>query len=291
MATHGRQLSGKQLMRQIRTEEAKQNKVINVLPDVMFGEQSPEFRLEKLRIAGREALGPVISELQKLIDQATELRKKREAILQHHTAEWERELIKQGKLERGKHIRVSAEDRHTMLLKSNYFAELDTYFGQMANLSGPQRMLKNFSATFEPELLETGYELGRNKMQTLITNQHQPALDMNFADLEAIVTGPVEKRRAKRAIALQEGAANGEPVSAERKAKLLPKPKAKTRVLKRNKQAEDGTAAATAQAPKRVRKAQPVPAPPVSEPVPVSTEVPDETGGNVEADEEEFSMF
>jgi hypothetical protein len=83
----------------------------------------------------------------------------------------------------------------------------------------------------------------RDKIQMLIAHQHDPVVSMHFTDIEALITLPSEGRRAKRMIQLEEGAINGRPVSAERKAKLTPKPKAKIRA----KRAKATIAEATAQ--------------------------------------------
>ena len=245
-------MSNRKVQQQIQAAGAHANKFVQALPDVMFGEESPEFRLDRLQREGQEAIASAVAELQKLSDQASENKKVREAILKAGIADLERDLTKQGKLEKGKHIRLGAEDKHVILSASNYYNDLDATFLLMESLITPLRALKNFEKSFEIETKELAHEWGRNKMQSLLAVQQQPAIDMAFTDLEALVTCPIEKKRAKRAMALQENAANGEPVSAERKAKLLPKPKAKGRGGKK-KNNQDPPAAVPTQAPKRVR--------------------------------------
>lgn len=232
-------------------------RVVAAQPDAMYGEQSPEFRLSRLKEEFESVVKPAIIALQKPIDLATELKKDREEIIHNGTAELERRMIREGRLEAGRHIRLGPEDKQALLASTKYYEKLDTEFMHLESLFSVGRALKNFVRTFEVETTELAMDVSRNKMQALLGAQHQPAIDPTHADLEALVTCPIEKKRAKRAMSLQENALNGEAVSAERKAKLLPKPKAKTRAPKRVK---PGDATAPGNAAKRVRKPQAQPA-------------------------------
>ncbi len=249
-------VSKKRLLYHIHSDQLHDdNNNVKLQPDEIVGEETAEFHLSRIQRETKETLAPAIVNMQSLGDKISALKKQREETIRVAVVEWERDLIRQGKMERGKHVRATAEDKAILLARTTYYQDLDSLFGHMESITLMTRSLKSFSSTLEMELRELGLETTRTKIQTLLAIQQEPAIDMNFNDLEAIITCPTDKKRAKRAIALEENAANGKPVSAERKNKIMPKPKTKARpTAKRVK-------GAGPQAPKRVRKAQPVPAP------------------------------
>jgi hypothetical protein len=67
------------------------------------------------------------------------------------------------------------------------------------------------------------------KIQVINACQREPIINMNWTDIEGLITTPNQRRQAERGFETEAGAVDAAPVSEERKSKLDPKPKPKAR--------------------------------------------------------------
>ena len=67
------------------------------------------------------------------------------------------------------------------------------------------------------------------KTRTIDACQREPMINMNWTDIEGLISTPNQRRQAERAFETEAGAVDGVPISEERKSKLEPKPKPKAR--------------------------------------------------------------
>lgn len=216
---------------------ATETNEIQTRPEVEFGEHSVEYRTTQLNIE-------VARLTETLRDQLPTLNEESQALIRMRSKILEDALGRQTQVAGGG-SRITQADR-TFVLRNvpEYVDRLDANMLATGKVvRSMQRMIAKLSVVVENEANAIKRDWARDKIQMLIAHQHEPVVSMHFTDIEAMITLPSEGRRAKRMIQLEEGAINGQPVSAERKAKMTPKPKAKIRA----KRAKATIAEATAQ--------------------------------------------
>lgn len=141
--------------------------------------------------------------------------------------------------------RISQAERlQALRAYPEYFERLDALMIQSAKLlRASQRAITKLREQAKHEATQINQDWRREKVEMLLGLQSESAISMHFTDIEGLITLPSEGRRAKRMMQLEEGAANGRPVSAARKAKLAPKPKAKVRAKRAKAAIAEATAA------------------------------------------------
>lgn len=217
----------------VRPTESNQ---IQIQAEVEHGEHTVEYRVDQLKTKVERMTETLATKLPILHDEAQNLIKMRTRLL-------EESLGKQTQAAGAP--RITQADRQFVLRNCpEYVERMDAHMLATAKLiRNMQRTVTKLKEVVNTEGNLIAKDWSRDKIQMLIAHQHDPVVSMHFTDIEALITLPSEGRRAKRMIQLEEGAINGRPVSAERKAKLTPKPKAKIRA----KRAKATIAEATAQ--------------------------------------------
>ncbi len=215
---------------------ATESNEIQTQPEVEFGERSVDNRTAQLKAEVALLTEALRAQLPVLNEECLNLFKMRTKILEEAMG---RQTQAPGA------PRITQSDRLFVLRNvPEYVDRLDAHMLASGKiLRNVQRMISKLNTVVEKEATAIKRDWARDKIQMLIAHQHEPVVSMHFTDIEAMITLPSEGRRAKRMIQLEEGAINGRPVSAERKAKLTPKPKAKIRA----KRAKATIAEATAQ--------------------------------------------
>lgn len=91
------------------------------------------------------------------------------------------------------------------------------------------RGLKSISEHNYKEFVALKRDWTEEKTRIIDACQREPIINMNWTDIEGLISTPNQRRQAERAFETEAGAVDGVPVSEERKAKLEPKPKPKAR--------------------------------------------------------------
>jgi hypothetical protein len=91
------------------------------------------------------------------------------------------------------------------------------------------RGLKAISTVSYTEFEALKRDWYEEKIQIISACQREPIINMNWTNIEGLITTPSQRRQAERGFETEAGAVDGVPVSEERKSKLDPKPKPKAR--------------------------------------------------------------
>lgn len=217
---------------------------VRTQPDVEVGDRrSAKYRISELVKEVHALTADMNVQLPILNAEAVALGKMRDTIIE----EGVRRLHLNHTASGAPAARITQADKAFLLRTSpEYFDRLDAHMLASAKLTrAMQRLVVKLRERIASEGTALTVDWEREKIDQLLAHQHEPTISMHFTDLEALITLPSEGKRAKRMIQLEENAINGKPVSAERKNKLTPKPKAKIRA----KRAQAAIVGATAAPP------------------------------------------
>lgn len=192
------------------------NSAVRPMADVEHGSKTAAYRLKQLSVDIETMLAPFLISLPVLNEELKALAVQREKIIEDAS--------------RGA-SRITQQDRVFMLMqRPDYIEKLDTDMLRAAKqLRHLLRMLTKLKTTFVEEKSALKKDWMREKMSLLLNTQHEPTISMQFNTAEGLLRLPSDIKRFQRLIPVEEGAVGAQPVSAERRAKLTPKPKTKVR--------------------------------------------------------------
>lgn len=225
------------------------NSAVRPMADVEHGATTASYRLKKLGIEIEAMLNPFLASLPILNKELKDLAVQRDKIVEEIAGP--------------NATRITQQDRAFMLMqRPDHIEKLDADMQRAAKqLRQLFRMITKLKTTFVNEKSALKQDWYREKMNQLLASQHEPTISMQFNTPEGLLRLPSDIKRFQRTIPVEEGAVGAQPVSAERRAKLTPKPKTKVRA-KRAKLTIAATVEAQPDVPANliVPPTQPVPA-------------------------------